>query len=145
MSTYIRITSGCPLMYSHTLWIELGCQLLPFGFAQRSELPRKDGRQDMSKGLGTACQSLQLCATAFCLVLSPYLGIQSFILWSDLWESFSILVFFKIVCSEGFKRQTSSTSPCFAWQGGFCAGLLHPWALEGPLVESLQVGRHKCT
>lgn len=69
-------------MYSHTLWIEPGCKLLAFGFAQRSELPRKDGRHDMNKGmqlwgaegLGTACESLQLRATSFCLVLDPLPG-----------------------------------------------------------------------
>lgn len=114
-------------MYSHTLWIEPGCKLLAFGFAQRSELSRKDGRHDMNKGmqlwgaegLGTACESLQLCATSFCLALDPLPG-NSVLVYHQICEkAFQYWWFFLIVCSEGFKRQTSSTSPSSAWQGGF--------------------------
>lgn len=146
MSIYIRITSGCPLTYSHTLWIEPGCKLLPFGFAQRSELPRKDGRHNVSKGmqlwgaegLGTACESLQLCATSFCLVLDPYLGIQFYSIIRFVKKLFNIGAF-KNCLSWGFQKVNQQHIPflCLArWIFVLGSSIPEPWKSLGYHLSS---------
>lgn len=117
----------------------LAISYYPLTLHKGSELPRKDGRRDVSKavqlwGAWGAWHRPKIPATLCRFILScagPLPGIQSFILPPDLWESFSIWAFLKMVCSEGFKWQTSGTSRS-AWQGGFSR-----WAFQSPsLVEA---------
>lgn len=140
-------------MYSHTLWREPGCKLLAFGFTQRSEVSRNDGRQDVSKsvqqqkhrGLAKPVNPCNSDTLHFVVCWAPTWEFRILFYHQICEKAFQYWCFFKLFVLKVSKGKPAAYPLALFGRVDVCAGLLHPWALEGPWVLPLQLGRHKCT